>query len=841
MDNEIDTIVTKVKNFYLTLFPSMTDVQELAIQPILNRTNSLIIAPTGYGKTEAAIIPCCFAIDRQVKGLKLLYITPLKALNRDMYKRFEFLKDLSISYAVRHGDTSEKEKKRLEHNNPDLLITTPETLQLLLVNKNYDFSQLQYVIIDEIHELIDSKRGVEISLSLERLQRKVKSNLTRIGLSATVSNKNEVSQFLSGIGRTVTIVETNIKKKFVFDVRKPSSLNKIVEEISQLSTENKIIVFTNTREMAEILASYLVKLIPCRIHHGSLSKTVREEAEADFRSGRVKCIVATSSLELGIDIGDVNLVIQISSPKRIEKLIQRAGRSSHTIEGTSNCIIYTLSIEDYAESISLVKAVESYGNDNVENRNILRSSYDVIGHQVLGLLAESFDERNENQGLSIFEVHELFKNAYCYSIDIKKLAEIVFQLSNNGLLFYDLRQGKIFPRFSGKLNYLKNCSFIPSYEQYTLLNSANNRKIATLDYTFVQRLNVDDIFLTKGTSWRCLAIDNEKKQVIAVEEKMAIAVPDWIGEDIPVDYNIAQQVRKNLNVENYYVEISKENSLFVLYTHLGTKMNRAFEICLRDALTQMGYKVSSFSDAYRIVISDQSLFLNLEKIMLAIKRINPRNAIINSNQYINTLSQNLRHFGIIHEPRGYISFDYARSLADNVIGEEAINYCKFKYFDFGFLKKLDDLNQNIRVYNDLSIRTLEFLDYLGMNLVVEGHNQDPHYDAVSSLKQNLDKKEVFLCCTYCKNKWYSKVSLLQETIKCAKCQSMMIEVNSLKDSEILTRTYGKKAVYALSTYGISTTTAKRILQKNYEDERHFLLALLQAQMQFIRTHRFWRT
>ncbi|MEM3372968.1 MAG: DEAD/DEAH box helicase [Candidatus Anstonellales archaeon] len=834
-----NTLVNDVENFFLKLFPQMTDIQKNAICPILERKNCLIIAPTGYGKTEAALIPSAFAIDKSKKGLKIIYITPLKALNRDMLKRFHYLKDLSLSYGVRHGDNTELEKKKLASLNPDILITTPETLQLILVNPNYDFSNLEYVIIDEIHELIDSKRGVQLSISLERLERKVRGKLTRIGLSATIFEKKSILSYLCGKNREGMIIESKRKKEIEIEVRSPSSFNKLIEEIAKLSNY-KLIVFTNTREMAEIVASELSKKIDCRIHHGSLSKNVREEAEKDFKSRKVRCIVATSSLELGIDIGDVNLVVQIGSPKRREKLIQRAGRSNHFLEGISKCIIFSLSREDYEEAKAIVKFL--YDN---EMQKVLTNSYDVIAHQVLGYLAEKEIEKITSEGIketyvSIHEIHEVFSKAFCYNLSIKKLAEIVYELSKNGLIFYDLKKGFLYSKFSGKLSYLKNCSFIPSHEQYELINITNGRKIAKLDYTFVQKLEIDDIFLTKGVSWRCLEIDTEKKIVKAIEEVMALAVPDWIGEDIPVDYEIAKEVSKSLNVEQFYLEYSKEDNLYILYTHLGTKKNRALEVCLRNSLHKLGFKVSSFSDAYRIVIHDNSLFLNHQKILEAMKKLNVTESIVNSNQYVNTITQVLKHFGMIQESKNLISFEYARSLSETIYGEEAINFCKYKYFDIEFRQELNNLISDLKVYDNLSRRTLEFIDFLGMNVYSSKSNENTHSDAISTLKENLDQREVHLRCTYCNNSWYCKIAYLDSVIKCKKCQSMMVEVNSLKDSEILVRVYGKRAVYALSTYGISVATAKRVLKKYFLDDRHFFFSLLQAQMQFIRTHKFWK-
>src|SRR5216683_7182336 len=344
-------------------FLEASPIQELSIPAILRGENVLLIAPTGTGKTLAAMLP---VLDRflearsseKTHGISILYITPLRALNRDLLRRLEEIgRDLDVRIQVRHGDTPTSARSQQAKSPPDMLITTPETLQSILVGKRMKehLRSVRWVVVDEVHELATDERGVQLSIALERLIELTGREFQRIGLSATIGEPERIAQFLVGSGRRVTVLRSDETRGLQISVRSvhPSSGDQkesvnLGLPISTVARARKILglveahkstlVFTNTREHAEALASQLLALgagIAVRVHHGSLSRELREEAEKEFQEGKLKALICTSSLELGIDIGSVDFIIQYTSPRETTRLVQRVGRSGHTLGGTS--------------------------------------------------------------------------------------------------------------------------------------------------------------------------------------------------------------------------------------------------------------------------------------------------------------------------------------------------------------------------------------------------------------------------------------------------------------------------------------------------------------------------
>jgi len=284
-------------------FSTLTEIQKKASPIILQKKDCLVIAPTGSGKTECSTIPIFSLLknSKKIGKIKVLYITPLRALNRDVFRRItKYAVDNELSIEIRHGDTSQKDRRKIRDNPPDILITTPETLVILLtqIKMLNALSDLEWIVIDEVHELLASERGSQLSLSIERLQINSKFPLTRIGLSATVGNFEEAGKFVVGTKRKCEIIRDSSVRKYDVEIKYIDGTisdvaAKIIEDVLELELDSPILLFTNTRGEAEFLASILKEKssINIELHHGSLSKDVREETEQNLRDGKRGIVV----------------------------------------------------------------------------------------------------------------------------------------------------------------------------------------------------------------------------------------------------------------------------------------------------------------------------------------------------------------------------------------------------------------------------------------------------------------------------------------------------------------------------------------------------------------------
>jgi len=545
-------------------FSTPTEPQEKTIPRILEGKNVLLISPTATGKTEAAFLPVLnmlLTTAERPPGIKVLYITPLRALNRDMLERLQWwCNNLDIKLAVRHGDTETQERTRQSRSPPDILITTPETLQAILPGwvMRQHLQQVRWVVVDEVHEMADSKRGSQLTLALERLKWITGKDFQLIGLSATIGSPEKVGQFLVGTGGKVEIVKVPVARQTKLKILFPQPKPEDMELASTLFThpevaarlrlirqyiekQKSVLLFTNTRAISEVLASRFKVWdvnFPVSIHHGSLAKPSRIAAEKGLKEGALKGLVATSSLELGIDIGRIDLVIQYMSPRQVTRLIQRVGRSGHRIGRIANGIIITMDSDDTLEAI--VTARMAY-NEQLEPVDIPHKPYDALAHQIIGLLMK-------RKRWYFYEIYDIFKNAYPYADltteDIQKVLTYMHSRFPRLAWVSFEDQLAIRPRRTKALYeyYFENLSMIPEEKQYLVVDESADAAVGVLDEAFMAEYGKPGTkFIIRGSPWKITQVFGDKLYVKSVDDPTG-AIPSWIGEEIPVPFEVAQEV-----------------------------------------------------------------------------------------------------------------------------------------------------------------------------------------------------------------------------------------------------------------------------------------------------------
>jgi len=570
-------------------FSKPTAPQIKAILPILDVKNVLLVAPTGSGKTEAVLLPIFsnFLQQEDKKGIAILYITPLRALNRDMVKRLSFWAErLGVAVEVRHGDTDMKIRRRQALRPPNMLVTTPETLQAILPGSRMQqhLSHVRYVIIDEVHELAADKRGAQLTIALERLFEITGREFQRIGLSATVGNPREIAQFVAGANRSIKIVEVPLPKGYKYDVEFPipedadydfaSKLRTAPEAVARIrrildlvKDHKSTLVFVNSRTNAEMLGNkfnYLTSDIA--VHHGSLSKEERAFIEDEFKAGRLKAIVCTSTLELGIDIGSVDLVVQFLSPRQVCSLIQRVGRSGHRLDLVSKGVIVTAFPDDVLESLAAVKRAYS---GLLEPIRIHRGALDVLAHQIAGILMDK-------HVATVEQILQIIRRAYPYQnlsraklLDVANYLNILRELQIEGEALRKTRKTRTY--------YYENLSMIPDEKRYPIIDILSDRSIGTLGDEFMAlRARIGLNFICKGKVWRIVQIEDETGMVHVIpSEDSFAAIPGWDGEMLPVPFDLAQETGKLREeiVENLRKEKDVETAAKKLARKLSVDKN----------------------------------------------------------------------------------------------------------------------------------------------------------------------------------------------------------------------------------------------------------------------------
>jgi ATP-dependent Lhr-like helicase len=888
-------------------FSNLTEIQKKAAPLVLQKKDCLIIAPTGSGKTECSVIPI-FSILKNSKKLgkiKVLYVTPLRALNRDVFRRItKYAQSNDLSIEIRHGDTTQTARRKITENPPDVLVTTPETLVILLTQQKMldALSDLEWIVIDEVHELLASERGSQLSLSIERLQINSKFPLTRIGLSATVGNFEEAGKFIVGSKRKCQIIrDTSVRQydvevKFV-DGSISDVADKIIEYVEEQNLDSPILLFTNTRGESEFLASILKdkSTINIELHHGSLSKEVREDTELSLREGKRGIVVCTSSLELGLDIGSVELVIHYGSPRQVSKLVQRIGRSRHNRDASAKGLVITNNTDDEFEAQAILDRIKE---GSIEEQKIHDGSLDVLAHHLVGMTMQLGE-------ISVNFAFETITDAYPFrNLQLDELIGVLDLLDSNYLIFFDRNKMTFWKKGRSFKYYFENLSTIPDILKFKVFDSVGKKIIGTLDQRFVGDFGESgNIFVLKGSQWRILNVD-EKSLSVNVEpfRGSGITVPYWEGENIPIDYRTAKKVGHfrtkvkdgslkliNQTIENLDFPIPNENNLviessrtqgsIVIHSCFGTKINATLSTLLSSMLSSiLGSLVDSRSDGYRIVLSSRNRIS--EKLFSEILKDNYDLYSIVTASLTGTHNVNWRtwcvakKFGIVGRGAVYdkksARFLYERYSKTSLV-KEALRELFHDKYD---LANTDQILQKIRK-NEISILWVEVEKFSKLAEPILDHttkyySSPANFDKgiLDLVKARLAKTKHRLICVRC-GKWERVVETneVKNILICPYCKGRQITATFFSDYDLpkiirkkhdgkkltpdekhkferawkvssLIENFGKTAITVISGYGVGADTAARIL-RNMVDEEHLFKQIYEAERQYVVTRGFW--
>ncbi len=540
-----------------------TTVQRRGWESIRSGRDTLIAAPTGSGKTLAAFL---IALDELVResldtGLpdevRVIYVSPLKALGADIHKNLaEPRREIrrlaeaaglgipEVTAAVRSGDTTAAERAAMLRKPPHLLVTTPESLYLLLTAEQGRkiLRTARTVIVDEIHALIESRRGAHLALSLERLDQVAGRRLQRVGLSATQRPIETVAAWLSGDGRTAEVIDEGHRREVDLTLEVPGSpleavmshevWSELYDRLADLVREHRTtLVFTNTRRLAERVSRHLAERLgetAVAAHHGSLSKELRLDAEERLKSGALRVLVATASLELGIDIGHVDLVCQLGTPRRISTLLQRVGRSGHSVGGLPKGRVFPLSRDELVECTALLLATQRGELDRIVQ---VDRPLDVLAQQIV---AETAAEPWDADGL-----YQVFQRAYPYrGLDRASFDDVVRMLANGfvtrrgrrgALVHFDPVNGRIRGRRGARLAAITSGGAIPDTADYRVVAEPEGVFVGTVNEDFAVESSGGDVFQLGNASWRILRLE---RGTVRVEDAHGQPpnIPFWLGE-----------------------------------------------------------------------------------------------------------------------------------------------------------------------------------------------------------------------------------------------------------------------------------------------------------------------
>lgn len=932
----------------------MSPIQAASIPVILAGGNALLLAPTGYGKTEAALLPVLHLLleerDRRnsadkpwPEGFKVLYITPLRALNRDLLRRLqEWVAELEFTIGVRHGDTSQAERSRQARKPPDILITTPETLQLILYGDvlRRHLATVRFVIVDEIHDLATNERGAQLMVALERVEEVIaqpeslrlakagarkcprephatRPGFQRIGLSATVAESGEVAAFLSAATKTVRAdaqkaIDLRVEHPVVDDAAHllagqlsitPLAAAQLAAVRAHVLTHERTIVFSNTRDGAEVISSRSALCdsegggpLLLGLHHGSLSAEHREEMEDGFRRGDIRGIVATSSLELGIDVGAIDHVLQVHSPRSVARMVQRLGRAGHRIGATSAGTLLSSGPEDHLECVAVARMAAS---GSLEPATIRDNPLVVLANQLIAMSNE-YAELDPGWAEAVLRrswpFHDLdegmFRACWDTLIDVKTVFESEHHPGTMG------RSGR------GRRHFLKHISLIPDRKTYHIFDEAGKRTIGAVDDAYVAAaLHPGDHFVMAGRPWRVLEVDADARRVRVAPTKDLGAVPQWSGQALPVSAMLAAHVavlrgtigldacpddllpasapvRAHLDAglivaTDLRITVDAGRGGLVVSVPLGTKGNEALGRITAGLLHQrFGTAVGLETDAYRIHLRTPPSITGAQVIAmwgaLEVDSIDTLLAIVLRDQPVvkHHLVHVAKHFGAVPDeldPNRFTKTKMSELWNRLALQEETISRLLHDRFDMvavgAFLERLQAGEFEI-VHQAMGPLSRVGGDEAKLMLA-------PRSDAqlLEQVRRRIESTDVMMVCTQCRSRLDMQVIDVARRPHCRRCSSAMVaclrpyQAEHLRvlanpdqltaDEKRLRRNFernaqivagfGSVAARCLAARGVGPDTATRILQKAADPaDPAFWREVLAAELAFAETSSYWQ-
>ncbi len=892
-----------------------TPPQADAIPRILEGGNVLLVAPTGIGKTEAAMLPILDTIHAtkgKRTGFRCIYVTPLRALNRDMLRRMaDYGKALGISVGVRHGDTSQAERNAQSQKPPEILITTPETLQVLFTGKRLlqHLKAVEWVVIDEIHELSDSERGAQLSVAMERLTL-LAGEYQRIGLSATVGNPDSVARFLVGPKREVAVLKHDTFREFDIQVESPPQIEdpKLVDRLQGdpdiigvmarardiIESGRSTLFFVNTRETAEWLAArYHLwdENLPVEVHHGSLSKETRMEMEDRFKSGDLKALICTSSLELGIDVGTTDMVIQYNSPRQVSRMIQRAGRAGHRVGEKIRARVLATAPDEVAEAMVIARKCDAKEIECWEGRPCPLS---VVANQLIAMTMSG--------GMNTDTAYKMFSNSWPFrNLTKQDMEDVLAQLQSIKLVFID-EDGTFRRSHKGMDYFYSNISMIPDERTYLVRDIGTRAIIGTLDESFVASFAEEyAMFIAKGRTWRI--VEMREDELLVEEARDVGSVPNWVGSDIPVPFEVAMEVgrmRRLRNFDDYPGDdgcvqvvkryLAEQDERFVMPTDktvtvevgdrlsivnccFGSRVNETLGKIYAALLSaRLGESVGMTADPYRIIL-ELPRNMRRDDIMQTVNSVKPgtiealsRMTILNSTFLRWRFVFVAKKFGIIEKNADHRFMNFQRLFdlhRDTPAYKEAVN--KVLWEDL-------DIPDTEKVVSMMASGEIEVVPGSISSIGLEGITRSKElmqpvradHSILMALKKRLEEEVLFASCLNCGSQWRFRVADAPKRFVCPHCNGNMVAVlkgyerqnialvkhgelsaQEKKDRLRLSRNanlvneHGKRAVICLAGRGIGPDAASRILCSMYIDEDEFYRGIMNAEILYAKNKRFW--